>query len=82
MILTNRVKVIDLIASTRPIKNTRLIIYYYYKKLDYLKLNYLNKDKESIEIKKRVIAIKINEIKINKIRLNINLDLFFSSRNI
>ena len=82
MILANRVKVIDLIASTRFIKNTRSIIYYYYKKLDYLKLNYLNKDKELIETKKRVITIKINEIKINKIRLDINLELFFSSKNV
>ena len=67
MISINRVKIINLVITTRFIKNTYLIIYYYYKKPDYLKINYLDKDKESIEIKKRVAAIKINKIKINKI---------------
>ena len=46
VISTNRVKVANLVIITRTIKNTYLIIYYYYKKFDCLKINYLDKNKE------------------------------------
>ena len=62
MILINRVKVTNLVISTRSIKKTRFVIYYYYKKLDYLKLNYLNKDKKQIETKKRVIKERMERV--------------------
>ena len=55
------------IATTRPVKNTRLVTYYNYKKIDYLKSNYLDKDKKQIEAKKGAIAIRINKIKINDV---------------
>ena len=39
-------KIANLIAISSSIKNTRIVIYYNYEKFDYLKENYLDKDKE------------------------------------
>ena len=82
VISTNRVKAANLIITTRPIKNARLVTYYNYKKINHLKPNYSNKDKKQIEAKKRAVAVRINKVKINEVQLKVDSDSSFSSKNI
>ena len=82
MIPTNRVKAATLVVATRLAKKTRLITCYYYEKLDHLKTNYSNIDKNQIEVKKKIVIARINKVKIDEIQLDIDLDLFFNLRNV